>query len=163
MENLICGIGRNSARKIIDRRTYSAWIKFLKTGRDIGSGFLDYAKFHAWVIRQYGYGDGDMFLSCISSKIVSKDTVFFLPKKLSMMIKPKQLTGDYGLIPRNRDQNGVPSHYHVQINHKYIGSYTTHLEASLEARKAMLKRIHALANEYKENMSMEAYNAIMDL
>ena len=159
MKKLICGVGVNSAGKIIERKTYSAWIKLLKMEKEISSQFKDYAKFHEWTIKQHGYGSDEMHLSCISSTLVSKDTVFYLPKRLCAMIKPKQLGGGYGVIQRNLVKGGC--YFNVQINHKHIGTTKCRTEAVLMARTAMLARIHTLAAELKKQLSNEAYEAIM--
>lgn len=158
MEKLICGVGVNSAGKIIERKTYSAWIKLLKMEKEISSQFKDYVKFHEWIVQQHGYGNNEMHLSCISSTLVSKDTVFYLPKRLCAMIKPKQLDGGYGVRWRYSRAGG---YWIAHVNHKYLGSSYDQSEAVLMARTAMLKRIHTLTAELKDQLSNEAYEAIM--
>lgn len=146
--------GINSAGRILSKDTYAWWSKFLVESK-LSGDLLDYRKFHEWVINLHGYGEDGMFLSCIHETEANEKTIFFLPKKLSLTIRPKNL-----------NQKGVIYKYTgwlAKINDKSYGMYETREEAQAAARKAMVARIHSIMEECKDMISAEAYRAILEI
>lgn len=143
--------GINSSGRVIDDKTYRLWANFLKT-KKFTPEFMDYRKFHEWLIKQHGYGNEEMYLNCIDEVVASDKTIFFLPKKLSLTIRPSVL-----------NHKGVISKFtgfQAKVGGKSYGLYDTHEQAQQAARKAMVARIHTIMEEHKHLISKEAYEAI---
>lgn len=150
-----------TGNKILSKKTYSWWLKYSKTGKALAIEFKEYDKFHNWVIKQHGYGEDGMHLSCISNSEVNPSTLFFLPSKLAASIRPENLETK-GVHPRNRWSDGARL-FIAKVNEKHIGTFDTHEQAQHAARKAMVARIHAIMEECKHLISKEAYEAIKEI
>ena len=152
---IISGVGINTSEKVLNKKTYRIWLGLLRTGKDISSDLIDYKDFHAWIIKQHGYGKDDMNLCCISEDKINKKTIFFLPAKLSATIRPANFN-------KGVHSEGASSiRYYARVNGKMLkGSFDTHERAQHAARKAMVARIHAIMEECKHLISKEAYEAI---
>lgn len=151
------GIGVNKVG-VLNSKTYMLWGKFLASKKQMKDGLDDYETFHNWVISLHGYGQKDMFLRCISKDEVSKKTIFFLPKKLSNTIRPDHFNDKGVLQYGSRPDKPL---FFARVNGKVTYGFKSHAEAQSFARTAMLSRIHTLAAELKEQLSNEAYEAIM--
>ena len=187
----VCGVGISGTKYPITingvlTREYKLWQSMLVRcysdtykkqrptyeGCEVSDNFKSYEYFYEWCNKQIGFGvDGngnpfqlDKDLLVKGNKVYSESTCVFIPSEInSLLTKSTASRGEY-LV-------GVSWHktrkaFVAQVNKnkgksEYLGLFTTEIEAFNAYKTAKELYIKEVANKFKSQIDLRAYNALI--
>lgn len=186
MKKLIEGVAYNSMgkhRAFIDgkkTKAYQVWRSMLQRcydkkfhkdnptyiGCSVCEEWLDFQNFASWYV-DHKYGnlgyqlDKDLLVP--NNKVYSPDTCCLIPRDLNvLLIDSRAIRGEY---PQGVHFFKPTSRYAVQIRingkQNYLGLFDTPEEASLVYKTAKEAHVKTKANEWRDRIAPEVYEALM--
>ena len=158
-------------------KEYSVWLSMLTRcynerfllsnetyiGCEVCEEWLDFQNFAKWFNDNYieGYQlDKDLILK--GNKLYSPKTCCFIPQEINLLlVKRKNKRGKYP-IGVSRDKTKMSAHIVIKAKQCYLGNYNTPEEAFNVYKKAKQAHILSIAEEYKDKISTEAYNSLLN-
>lgn len=185
------GVGIVGAESIVDKdgrklKEYNLWCSMLQRAYDhkrhldfptyvnceVSENFKYFPYFKDWCRQQVGFNtfcsDGlpytlDKDLLIKGNKIYSEDTCVFLPHKLNTALI--KCDGSHGSnligVYHNKIKNVFSATVCINMKQKFLGQYKTEVEAFLVYKQAKENYIKDIAEQYKNQISVRAYNALM--
>ena len=187
----VCGVGITGTKyqpTINGRNTkeYELWRGMLKRcysdgykkkqptyeGCEVSDNFKSYEYFYEWCHKQIGFdneGNGNTFqldkdLLIKGNEVYSESTCVFIPKEInSLLVKRESLRGEC-LIGVSWHKKA--SAFVAQVNKnkgksEYLGLFTTEIEAFNAYKTAKELYIKEVANKFKSQIDLRAYNALI--
>ena len=154
------------------KRCYSDTYKKKRTtyeGCEVSDNFKSYEYFYEWCNEQIGFGnigfelDKDLLIK--GNKVYSETTCVFLPQEINtLLVKNTASRGEY-LIGVSWHKKGKS--FVAQINknkgkQEKLGSFNTEIEAFNAYKQAKEIFIKEQANNWKSQIDIRAYNALMN-
>ena len=138
-------------------------------GCRVSENFKSYEYFYDWCNEQIGFGvDGwqlDKDLLVKGSKIYSEDSCVFIPSEINKVLtKRTALRGKYliGVSWNNTNKAFVARVNKNKGKPEHLGFFKTELEAFNAYKHAKEIYIKELANKWKDQIDIRAYNALMN-
>ena len=138
-------------------------------GCEVSDNFKSYEYFYEWCHKQIGFGNEgwqlDKDLLTKGNKIYSESTCIFIPREINqILVKSTASRGKY-LIGVCWDKTKKAFKASVNKNkgkQAYLGLFNTELEAFKAYKQAKELYIKEVANKYKSQIDLRAYNALMN-
>ena len=158
-------------------KEYSVWLSMLNRcynkqfqsknetyiGCEVCDEWLDFQNFAEWFTNNYieGYQlDKDILVK--GNKIYSPETCCFVPQEINLlMVKRQRDRGKYP-IGVSRDKKKMSAHIVIKAKQHYMGNYDTPEEAFAVYKKAKEDYIKIMAEEYKDKITTNVYNALLN-
>lgn len=161
-------------------RSYTLWVAILRRCANkqelernpsylntiINSEILSYSSFHEFIITQTGYSnksfelDKDL-LSSKNKKVYSFDTIVFIPHIINCALTTsKKSRGDLPIgvsLSKGRHQ----ARCKLYGKDKFLGMFDTKELAFAKYKQVKEEYLKELANLYKDEIDIRAYNALM--
>ena len=138
-------------------------------GCEVSDKFKSYEYFYEWCQEQVGFGvDGfelDKDLLVKGNKVYSEDSCIFIPKDINLLLtKCVASRGEYliGVSWSKTNKGFVAMVRKNKGKSEYLGHFKTELEAFNAYKHAKEIYIKELANKYKSQIDLRAYNALMN-
>lgn len=176
----IVGEGKYSAgagTKNIHTKQYTTWYSMLRRCYDekehkinpcykeckVCDEWLNLQVFGEWFDKNYieGYQlDKDLLVK--GNKIYSPETCCFIPQEINLLlVNRKRSRGKYP-IGVSKDKTKMSAHIVIKAKQYYLGNYNTAEEAFNAYKKAKELNIISIAEEYKDRISSEVYNTLLN-
>ena len=142
-------------------------------GCKVSDNFKSYEYFYGWCYSQIGFdakGDGNPFqldkdLLIKGNKVYSEDTCVFLPHEINLLlIKRESLRGEYliGVYWHKTNKAFAAQVSKSKGKRERLGFFNTELEAYNAYKTAKELYIKEVANKFKSQIDLRAYNALMN-
>lgn len=162
-------------------REYKIWAKMLERcydknyqksyptyrGCEVSENFKSYEYFYEWCNRQVGFENApkwhlDKDLLQRGNKLYSENLCVFLPSEINVALtKSDAVRGDLPVgITAKKDKFRAECQS-GGMNARYIGTFDTIEEAFIAYKEAKEIYLKTLAEEYKNNIDVRAYNALL--
>lgn len=133
----------------------------------VSDNFKYFPYFKDWCHKQVGFNndkwqlDKDILIK--GNKIYSEDTCVFVPKEVNMLLcKSNKARGSSPIgVFWCKKARKYASNCNLGSNTKHLGSFTTELEAFLVYKQAKERYIKVVANKWKDQIDIRAYEALM--
>ena len=188
----VCGVGILGAKypsKVNGRNTkeYDLWQIMLQRcysdvykkkrptyeGCEVSDNFLHYEYFYEWCHEQIGFGnDGngnpfqlDKDLLIKGNKVYSEDSCVFIPQGINKVLtKRENMRGEHliGVCWRDKSKAFVAVVSKNKGKPKHLGLFKTEIEAFNSYKTAKETFIKEQANNWKSQIDIRAYNALMN-
>ena len=154
------------------RRCYSDTLKKkypTYEGCKVSDNFKSYEYFYEWCNKQIGFNnegwhlDKDLLIK--GNKVYSESTCVFLPVEInSLLTKSTASRGSYliGVCWHKKDNAFVARVAKNKGKQEYLGSFKTEIEAFNAYKTAKELYIKDVANKFKSQIDLRAYNALMN-
>ena len=150
-------------------RSYSNRYKSLKpTYQDctVCEEWHDFQNFAGWVEKQTGFDKGyhlDKDLIVKGNKIYSPETCVLLPSDINMILtSSKAKRGDSPIgVSFHKAKGKYCSSIRIENKLKHLGTFNTPEEAFYAYKEAKENYIKEVANKYKDQIDIRAYEALM--
>ncbi len=187
MKPLILGkgiVGTKLTTEGYKHKAYKNWVRILKRcydenqvhkrptylGCTVSEFFLTYTNFRAWYVKQKNWDNPDFvldkdLLSPKDNKVYSEDTCVFIPKEInSLLTTTKASRGDLPLgVCKPKKEGGKFRVCICKENKDYqLGYYEDAVEAFLVYKKAREDYLKEKANQWRDQLDIRAYNALMN-
>ncbi len=129
----------------------------------VAKNWHNYQNFAEWFNKNYIEGfelDKDILIK--GNKIYSPETCCFIPQEINQtftIIQKKKSNYPPGV---RKDKNKFSAQMSTKGKNKYLGMFNTIEEASIEYNLSKEKHIKSLANKYKNTLSSEVYNILIN-
>ena len=131
--------------------------------------FNSYEYFYEWCQNQVGFGNQDWQLDkdllIKGNKVYSEDSCIFIPQEInSLLTKRTASRGEYliGVHWHNASKAFVAQVGKSKGKQEHLGLFNTEIEAFNAYKKAKENFIKEQANEWKSQIDIRAYNALMN-
>ena len=135
----------------------------------VSDNFLYYEYFYEWCHKQIGFGNKgwhlDKDLLVKGNKIYSESTCVFIPKEINqLLVKRTASRGEclIGVSWCNTNKAFVAQVARSKEGSEHLGYFKTELEAFNAYKQAKEVFIKEQANEWKDQIDLRAYNALMN-
>ena len=182
---IVCGIacvGQGSYSAKTDYKAYKIWsdmicrcynkkkAKGYPTYKDVEvcKEWLDFQNFAKWCYEQKGFtstdNSGKVFaidkdILVKENKVYSPETCCFVPREInSLFVKRKKSRGNFVL---GVDYKKSVKKFRARCGNKYLGLFSTEIEAFLAYKQAKEQHIKEVANKWKDQIDPRAYEALM--
>ena len=154
------------------RRCYSDTLKKkypTYEGCKVSDNFKSYEYFYEWCNKQIGFNnegwhlDKDLLIK--GNKVYSESTCVFLPVEInSLLTKSTASRGKHliGVSWNKKDNAFVARVAKNKGKQEYLGSFKTEIEAFNAYKTAKELYIKEVANKFKSQIDLRAYNALMN-
>ena len=142
-------------------------------GCEVSDKFKSYEYFYEWCHKQVGFGnegnenpfnlDKDLLIK--GNKVYSESTCVFLPVEInSLLTKSTASRGEHliGVSWNKKDNAFVARVAKNKGKQEYLGSFKTEIEAFNAYKTAKELYIKEVANKFKSQIDLRAYNALMN-
>ena len=138
-------------------------------GCEVSENFKSYEYFYEWCHNQIGFGnqgwhlDKDLLIK--GNKVYSETTCVFIPSAInSLLIKSDKIRGKHpiGVYWRNTKKAFVAQVNKSKGKPEYLGSFKTELEAFNAYKEVKENYLKEIANKWKSQIDIRAYNALMN-
>ena len=177
----ICGVGyygnalpKRSCPKI--ERAYSVWFKMLSRCYDaeciqfkdysdcsVSGYFASFEHFSTWYLSQVGSDQNnwqlDKDLLVRGNRVYSEDTCCLVPAEINNLLRRYTKESD---TCKGVYYNKKLGKFSAHLLGKYIGLFTTELEAFQAYKEAKESHIKTVANKWKDNIDSRVYDALMN-
>ena len=178
-------IGDKYPSRINGRNTkeYMLWCSMLKRcyneslhlkhptyeGCEVSENFKSYEYFYEWCHNQIGFGvkgwqlDKDLLIK--GNKVYSENTCVFIPAEVNtLLVKSDKIRGKHpiGVYWRNTKKAFVAQVNKGKGKPEYLGSFNTEIEAFNAYKGVKENYLKELANKWKSQIDIRAYNALMN-
>ena len=135
-------------------------------GCTVSDSFKYYPYFKEWCEKQVGFNQEgwhlDKDIISKGNKVYSEDTCCFVPIEINnLFTKRNKLRGDYPIGVWYSDGKFVSSLCRAGEKRKYLGVFTTEIEAFQAYKQAKEAYIKEIANKWKDQIDPRAYEALM--
>ena len=141
-------------------------------GCEASENFKSYEHFYEWCHKQIGFGnDGngnpfhlDKDLLVKGNKVYSENTCVFLPQEINqVLVKTTASRGEHliGVSWNKKDNAFVARVAKNKGKQEYLGSFKTEIEAFNAYKTAKELYIKDVANKFKSQIDLRAYEALM--
>jgi len=171
------GYGEHSSRN--QKVAYSAWSNMITRcywedykdysnyggrGVYVTKQWHNFQNFCSWFLCNSTEGfEMDKDLKGKTSKVYSPDTVVFLPPRVNVMFTGRRSErNEYGIGVRPRKDGRFSSNITYDSKNIYLGYFGTADEAYNAYKTAKESAVKIVANEYKDVITEEAYNLLME-
>lgn len=138
-------------------------------GCEVSDNFKSYEYFYEWCNKQIGFGIDDFQLDkdllVKGNKVYSESTCIFLPQEInSLLVKRESMRGKclIGVSWHKRDKVFTARVNKNKGKLEYLGYYNTELEAFNAYKIAKEAFVKEQANNWKSQIDIRAYNALMN-
>jgi hypothetical protein len=161
---------------MLDRCKEKHWDKHPNyTGTTCSENFRSYSFFYEWCQEQVGFNSEDEIgarkvwhldkdILVRGNKVYSEDVCVFVPQRINkLLIKSNSTRGGQiiGVFWHKRDRVFVAQCSNSDDKHKHIGYFDTKEEAFTAYKTFKEALIKQVANEYKDQIDIRAYEALM--
>ena len=167
----------------VNTKEYSLWMNMLVRcysdaykkkqptygGCEVGDKFKSYEYFYEWCHIQIGFAnkgwqlDKDLLIK--GNKVYNESTCVFLPREINLLLtKRESMRGEY-LIGVCWDKTNKAFKAKVSKNkgkREHLGFFKTEIEAFKAYKTAKESFVKEQANEWKSQIDIRAYNALMN-
>ena len=138
-------------------------------GCEVSNKFKSYEYFYEWCNKQIGFGvsgfelDKDLLIK--GNKVYSESTCVFVPTEINLLLtKRTSLRGNHLIgVYWNKRANAFVSRVRKNKGkHEHLGCFKTEIEAFNTYKVAKESFVKEQANEWKDQIDIRAYNALMN-
>ena len=158
-------------KRMLTRCYSDAYIRKRPTyeGCKVSDNFKSYEYFYEWCHKQVGFGkkgwhlDKDLLIK--GNKVYSEDSCVFIPSEINtLLIKREALRGEYliGVYWSKTHKAFVAQVNKSKGKQEHLGSFKTEIEAFNAYKEAKESFIKEQANNWKSQIDIRAYNALMN-
>ena len=138
-------------------------------GCEVSDNFKSYEYFYDWCNSQVGFGNKDWQLDkdllVKGNKVYSEYSCVFLPNEINLLLTKRTASRGNHLIGVYYHKRGKVFVAQVSRNKgkpKYLGAFTTEIEAFNAYKQTKENYIKELANKWKGQIDERAYEALMN-
>jgi len=154
-------------KRCYDEKTHSRRPTYINT--EMSDNFKNYSYFYEWCHDQIGFTDTsfdlDKDLLFKGNSIYSEDNCVFIPYEINgCLTNAKRFRGDLPLGVNLANNKKNPYCASISINKKRIalGHYDCKIKAFNAYKNAKEDRVKSLAEKYKHEIDLRAYNALIN-
>ena len=138
-------------------------------GCEVSENFKSYEYFYEWCHKQIGFGvegfelDKDLLIK--GNKVYSEDSCIFIPQEInSLLVKCTASRGKHliGVHWSKSNKAFVAQVSKSKGKKEHLGYFNTELEAFNAYKQAKEAFVKELANKWKDQIDIRAYNALMN-
>ena len=138
-------------------------------GCEVSNKFKSYEYFYEWCNKQIGFGvsgfelDKDLLIK--GNKVYSESTCVFVPTEINLLLTKRTASrGEYLIgVYWNKRANAFVSRVRKNKGkHEHLGCFKTEIEAFNTYKVAKESFVKEQANEWKDQIDIRAYNALMN-
>ena len=136
---------------------------------EVSENFKSYEYFYEWCNEQIGFGvDGfeiDKDLLIKGNKVYSENICIFIPPEINLVLVKRTISrGEHliGVYWNKKDKVFVAQVSRNKGKPKYLGAFTTEIEAFNAYKQTKENYIKELANKWKGKVDPRAYEALMN-
>ena len=138
-------------------------------GCEVSDNFKSYEYFYEWCNKQIGFNNKDWHLDkdllVKGNKVYSENTCVFIPAEInSLLTKRENMRGEHliGVSWNKRNKTFVAVVSKNKGKPKHLGLFKTEIEAFNSYKTAKETFIKEQANNWKSQIDIRAYNALMN-
>ena len=136
---------------------------------EVSDKFKSYEYFYEWCHKQIGFNNEgwqlDKDLLVKGNKVYSESTCVFIPSEINLLlIKSDKKRGEHliGVYWHKKANAFIAQVRKSKGNREYLGLFKTEIEAFNAYKTAKETFVKELANKYKSQIDIRAYNALMN-